>query len=500
MRRKIMNVANFSSTPTPRQFFRIRQMALFALLFSATIMAQPQGVALLKGNISNPTAYFLQGKFHQKVVRFYFDNLLQSDEIIVVPSPLGEFDLQLPLLKPMPVWCDYDGQITLLYLSPNDSMQMSFNADNLVQTLKYKGKGAAHNTYCQQMHRQYASDVVETELRTRREQLSTKAAYMPLCENYKQRELSFLQNYIAQTPTSVAFQTWARNEAKYRYAVRMAAWYFRSNDKQTDDYKQYAKTLTTNDHEAIHANQYLQFLDYHLRNLSMRDSDEVRQNREKKGIPWIVRAFELAQTELQGKTREYALAKYLIDLIAAEYSQCPALYEIFKQHSTDPFAQQAVEKHYGQLIGFMNAEPLPDAYLHVIDEDYNLSFSQLLEKYKGKVIYIDFWASWCAPCLGEMPYSNNLQKAYKDKNIVFLYLTPDDHEGKWRGNIARHQLSGEFYLMSKNLKNDSFVSLGVRALPHYALIDKQGNVAIADARKPSNALLRDDIDNLLNKP
>lgn len=472
-------------------------ITLLLLLPYYNVFAQTGGKATIHGTISNATSYFYQGQFHQKTLRFYFDNLLISDEMISVPNEFGVFEISIMLPKPMPVLCDYDGQLTLLFLSPNDDLTMSFNADNMPQSLKYSGRGAENNSYCQQMHRQYASETVESELRSRREQLTSRAAYMPLCENYKQRELNLLQTYTAKTNTSVALQTWARAEANYRYAVRMAAWYFRSNDKQTDDYKTYCRIFNLNDSEAVVSNQYLQFLDYHLRNLSMRDPVEMRQAREKKGESWVVRAFELAQTELKGKAKEYALAKLLIDLIGAEYSQTSLLYEQFKHISQDPFPQHVVEKRYQKFIGFLNAEPVKGANLYVIDEDFNLPFDTLLAKYKGKVIYIDFWASWCSPCLDEMPYTGSLQQSYKGKDVVFLYLTPDDHEGKWRGNIARYQLAGEFYLMSKHLKNEAFVALGVRALPHYALIDKQGNVAISDARKPSNALLRDDIDKLI---
>ncbi len=469
------------------------------LLVGQTLLADTPGTATIRGAINSPLAYLTQGAFHQKPIRFYFDNLLETLEFVEVPTALGAFEARILLPKPMPVLCEYDGQTTLLFLSPNDDIKMQFTGDNLTQTLRYEGKGAIHNQYCQQMYRQYGAETVENELRTRREQLSSRAAYMPLCENYKQREQTLLHNFLTQNPqSSAAFQAWAKAEANYRYATRMAAWYFRSDDKQNDDYKMYSQThFILNDNEAVVSNRYLEFLDYHLRNLSMRDPEDLRRQREQQRLPWVLRAIELAQTELQGKAREYATAKLLIDLIMAEYADTPRLYEQFAQQTQDRYALFAVEKQYAQFRAFMNAEPPADAQLYIIDEDYALSFEALLAKYKGKVIYIDFWASWCAPCLSELPYSQTLQKYYAKQDLIFLYLTPDDIESKWRGNIARYQLSGEHYLMSKPLKDEALFTLGIKALPHYAIIDKQGNVAIADARKPSNVLLRDDLDRLL---
>ena len=62
------------------------------------------------------------------------------------------------------------------------------------------------------------------------------------------------------------------------------------------------------------------------------------------------------------------------------------------------------------------------------------SLADIIKSHEGKVIYIDFWASWCIPCRSEMPHSVTLYEKLKDKEIVFIYLSIDnaDKETAWK--------------------------------------------------------------------
>ena len=50
-------------------------------------------------------------------------------------------------------------------------------------------------------------------------------------------------------------------------------------------------------------------------------------------------------------------------------------------------------------------------------------FERELDKYKGKVVYLDFWASWCTPCLKSFPWMNEIQQQYSDKSFIVLSVT-----------------------------------------------------------------------------
>src|SRR5690606_17666072 len=75
-------------------------------------------------------------------------------------------------------------------------------------------------------------------------------------------------------------------------------------------------------------------------------------------------------------------------------------------------------------------------------EIYNLngeafSLADLIRNNTGKLIYIDFWASWCSPCIDEFPSSTSLAKKYATKDIVFIYISLDKNRNLWESALKR---------------------------------------------------------------
>jgi thiol-disulfide isomerase/thioredoxin len=126
-------------------------------------------------------------------------------------------------------------------------------------------------------------------------------------------------------------------------------------------------------------------------------------------------------------------------------------------------------------------------YTNPIQSNNNAaSLSEIFRKYKGKVIYVDFWASWCIPCRAEMPNAEVLKKKLTGKDIVFLYFGYDDKEKAWLK--AREQLSveGEHYLLNEKLLNEANALFGIKSIPHYAIIDKNGDIVNKNADRPAD--------------
>lgn len=110
----------------------------------------------------------------------------------------------------------------------------------------------------------------------------------------------------------------------------------------------------------------------------------------------------------------------------------------------------------------------------------DMSFSKILEKYKGKTILIDIWASWCPDCIKGMPNVKELQTTYKD--VVYLFLSLDRAEDSWKKGIAKYEVNGEHYYIKKGWKDSKFCSdIELDWIPRYMIVDKTGKILLYKA-------------------
>lgn len=127
----------------------------------------------------------------------------------------------------------------------------------------------------------------------------------------------------------------------------------------------------------------------------------------------------------------------------------------------------------------------------------NLSLDDILNTYKGKVIYLDFWASWCGPCKREMPYSQKLKKELNGKDVAFVYISTDNNTDKWKAAIDQLQINGIHYRANPKVRNQIIQRFNLQYIPRYILIDKSGKVVDENANRPSNPQTKQDIEKLL---
>jgi thiol-disulfide isomerase/thioredoxin len=122
-----------------------------------------------------------------------------------------------------------------------------------------------------------------------------------------------------------------------------------------------------------------------------------------------------------------------------------------------------------------------------------------LEDLKGKVVYVDVWATWCGPCLREIPALKILEADYHNKNIAFVSLSIDEKKDydKWRTMITEKNLEGIQLMADNNWKTKFVIDYGIKGIPRFIIIDTKGNIVNSDAPRPSNPDIRKAFDELL---
>jgi thiol-disulfide isomerase/thioredoxin len=105
---------------------------------------------------------------------------------------------------------------------------------------------------------------------------------------------------------------------------------------------------------------------------------------------------------------------------------------------------------------------------------------------KHKVTYIDFWASWCGPCRGEMPASQQLREEYKNKDVNFVYISLDEDKDDWASANKSFALpDGHSFVLPNPSGSEITSRFNISSIPRYVLIDSTGKVIDDNAPRPS---------------
>jgi thiol-disulfide isomerase/thioredoxin len=211
--------------------------------------------------------------------------------------------------------------------------------------------------------------------------------------------------------------------------------------------------------------------------------------------------FEIEQLIRQNFTGK-ALEATLADMIHEEALQGqmqPSLVSIYNR-----FYKDYPNSHYIQYLTPV-IRPIADAMdgkpedldflesIYLIDnQDSIKTIDHLLSIFKGKVVYVDLWATWCAPCKEEFRYKHDLENFVRGKNIEKLYISIDkaDKNQAWEDAIGFYNLSGHHIRASSALIADirsrfAIDSTGAFTIPRYLIVDTEGKIVVQDAKRPS---------------
>lgn len=296
----------------------------------------------------------------------------------------------------------------------------------------------------------------------------------------------FIKDYEKTHLISDEYRVATEKLIHYKYAISLLFPFYLTQDSAGYNFEnlpaEYYTILNDGiegvfDDSQIHLNSYQlvlwNYCKYLSRN-SLNTSDE------------FVTMFKNAEQNFSGKSREF-----LMFLILKKYTG-KGLPDF--QQNAETFLREYPESDYREYLLRLIPNDLTTEMIKLTNEKltaYNgtdITWKEIMNRSKGKVIYIDFWASWCKPCLQEMPHSASLSNSLKDRDVTFLYISLDRNNDSWiRASNKLKFDSGQHFLFKSEsgLKN----LFALQAIPKYIIIDKKGNIYSPDAPRPSDPRL-----------
>lgn len=178
-----------------------------------------------------------------------------------------------------------------------------------------------------------------------------------------------------------------------------------------------------------------------------------------------------------------------------DFDSVASVYQRFYPECRTAFFKQVLSGHY-EAIRFLRPGNKAPAFTLKDENGKEVSLSD----FKGKVVYIDFWGVYCGPCIYEMENeAAKMYDFYKDKNLVFINICVDVKEDQWKNALKKYNIHGVNLFAEGREKHPVCQAYNVTGVPHYVLIDKNGNIANNNAGRPSDfnrSLGQNEIDKL----
>ncbi len=392
-----------------------------------------------------------------------------------IPIPVAEdssFSISIPLDRPT----YYRIGRNKLYLSPGDNMVVYIDLANSMLA-SFKGTGSIANTYLKSASFPKAGSFLEAG-RNLAQTPEETVAFL--------REEAALRNAAIQKLSGVSKEFKRLESGRIRadyiksiYAISGYAgskFYAKGKDS-VEAYVSKSKTLTKSINDSL-TNGFV--------DASMLQVEVYRDILDKLDLNNPATAKDAARIK---DWQDAVNLAYLKIRPENDKSKLPALADDIAKIKT-PLYRQSLELSVKDKMKFGNGDPAIDIKVRTADGG-----ATMLSSLKGKVIYIDIWATWCGPCMAEMPHLETLKQQYAtNPDVSIVSLSIDNGDAVWLKNLAQRKPGG----IQWRIDRPDLVDYNLVAVPRYILIDKNFIIAEIDAPRASDEAIPKMIDKLLS--
>jgi len=183
--------------------------------------------------------------------------------------------------------------------------------------------------------------------------------------------------------------------------------------------------------------------------------------------------------------KDQRLVEYIVNKNVLEYVKVVGvegaedLDRVFRKYVRDTGLLAVYDKVYETGRKLMKGEPaVPFTFKDLEGREVSLA------DFRGQYVYIDLWATWCGPCVAEIPHLKRLEERFRGKNICFVSISSDKDRNVWRKFVQEKALGGVQLYMGEN--KEYMKEIHGEGIPRFLLIDREGNFINANMTRPSD--------------
>lgn len=273
-------------------------------------------------------------------------------------------------------------------------------------------------------------------------------------------------------------KTFAEKEkARVKYWVYGILWQYASKGECSPAVYEKLQSLISEDEWLTQLSEYTNFMSGTIDLLANKDQNSAELtplNRTINNMNYVIKNLK------SQKIKDYMLGLYGITYISSMgVNNTETLKALVEENVKDPETLKAFQAAYANGASLAKGNPSPDFKMTDINgKEYTLA------DFKGKVVYIDVWATWCAPCQGELPHLKELQQMFQGTNVRFISMSIDKDKAAWEKQVKEEKLGG--IQLYAGPESQFCTDYKIQGIPHFILIDKEGKIIEANMTRPSN--------------
>ena len=451
------------------------------LFLSAIIIAlsscDTEDKVIITGNVKNPVS--------NEVEAFYYkDHIMNEKESMTFElDDVNSFVVRMPLEDNRFVYINMPPRTVRLYINPNSRVYVEFDMEKPDEMPYISGEHAHESiflvSYNYEIERQYNTSYFINQMLQK-----TSEEFSELMKENKTLRKDFLKNSDHYEMLDEDFVDYMKNAIRYAYYSYLMMYphvieRFLGEEKAAEIPEEYFSFLEKENlfnEDLIDIKEYRDFIENYV---GYATSDIPYGD----GLGSIYNMqFNYVKDNFTGKNREYLLSKLAyMSLSIDDFKESELLYKEYIELVEAGVNQNVVTTVYENILGLLPGNPAPDFTLYDIDNE-PVSMSDFL----GKVVYLDFWASWCGPCMREVPFAKELKERMKDQeDLVFLYISIDTNPDEWKKSVYENEIKG-VHLNVPGRMHEVPASYNVRFIPTFYVIGRDGKIFDNKPPRPSN--------------